>query len=81
MFTLEQISAWISAGCGILLVSVCTFGVGYIRQIGKKVNEITNYIAAATERERAHRDKHEDIEKIQTDYERRLRLVERRTLS
>lgn len=76
MFSLDQLSQWIVAGAGMLILAVCSFGVSYIRGVGKCLTRLDKTMDKLLEREAFHKKDHERIEGDMKEHDERLHILE-----
>ncbi len=76
MFSLEQISNWLVAGAGALFLGVLSIGVSYVRDIGKRMQEIADKMTGLVAKDQVHDERHSDVDERLEDHEQRIRFIE-----
>ncbi len=78
MFSVEQLSQWLIAAMSMLFLAVFSFAVGYIRGIGKRMQEIAEKMTELVAKDKVHDERHENVDDRLEDHEQRIRYVEAR---
>ena len=76
MITADEINQWVENGVGAMLLACVSFGVKYIRDMGKRMQEICTQLSILVLKDKHHEERHADLDDKVKDHENRLRAVE-----